>query len=502
MGTSEIALERVQALLKVDTGDGSLYTHLVRTARMLATEKPHEALAQLETLSRNLKKASFRGASAPDPEEDAVTDAAAEEKRRRWCAESLQLVRPPSDPTAAPKVLAAVQNFMEDASMFAWAGVGFGKQESFHIAMSLRKLAAETAALERLRLWGKILGTDGDYYVAEGALHTPPVDRGTAPKPVLPGSPEYDVEPRGEGANTFSYWVSPGGTAPWIRLPAARASHIVAARKIKQLLKGDLGSPVHSMPWFPGKERHLLRAQIARITASCSLAVAGFYELDDGEEAKKNAIRPVEGALENFPGHEALADLGGWVHCSPALLSTGKSTWPDLAGLEDGDLPEETVAALNAQKENEPEKEMLESIAADLDRLKPDDSEGSPAWNIKVYGDKGQYTFPDGNAKSYRITALRSLVWPGAVSVAQGTKFANLYVGYGLKCAGLVDPDKETGLPLTGAVPFSSGNDMLPMAPEAVMEEPQDLEEQEEPQPKLQDDASDGDDMDPPDDAA
>jgi radial spoke head protein 4A len=281
-------------------------------------------------------------------------------------------------------------------------------------------------------------------------------------------------------------------------LPAARASHIVAARKIKHLMTGDLGSPVLSTPWFPGKERHFLRAQIARITATCTLAVAGYYEPDDAEEAKKNSIRVVEGALEAFPGHEALATLEGWVHSSPALLSTGKSGWPDLDSLEEGTLPEETINAINAQKDAEPEKAMLEGVGPDLEELKPEEAEGSPAWNIKVYGDKGQYTFPD-NAKSYRITAVRSLIWPGAVTVAQGTRFANLYVGYGQKCATLVDPYKESGLPLTGASAFSSGNFQLPLAPEDVMGEPDDQEEQEEPQPPLMDEASDGEDMEPAD---
>ena len=40
--------------------------------------------------------------------------------------------------TPSLQVLGAVQNFMEDAAMFEWAGVGFGRQESYHIAMSLR----------------------------------------------------------------------------------------------------------------------------------------------------------------------------------------------------------------------------------------------------------------------------------------------------------------------------------------------------------------------------
>jgi len=494
MATSNIALEKAQAFLQIDNGDGSLYSHMVKLARALATEQPSNALAELELMSRNLKKGSFRGASAPDPELHFVADAAVEEKRQLWCSDSLKMMRP-SDSTASQKVLGAVQNFMEDAAMFEWAGVGFGKQEAYHIALSLRKLASETESLGKLRLWGKILGIDGDYYVAEGSIEGLPPRGG---KPALPGDPEYDVEPRGEGANTSTYWVSAGGAAPWVRLPSARASHIVAARKIKHLVKGDLGSPVYSTPWFPGKERHLLRAQIARITATCTLSVSGYYELDDSEEAIKGSLRMAEGALESFPAHDALATQDGWVHTAPALLSTGKCSWPNLDDLEEGTLPEETINAINAQKEGEPEKDMLAGIGADLEDFKPEDAEGSPAWNIKVYGDKGQYNF-EGGAKSYRITAVRSLIWPGAITVAQGSRFANLYVGYGLKCASLVDPQKESGLPLAGASPFSSGNGGLPLAPEDVMEEPVDLEEQEEPQPPLQDDVSDGEDMEPAD---
>lgn len=435
----------------------------------------------------------YRGAPAPDPTLDIIADAEAEERRHQWCVDALKLVRPPSDPTAAPKVLAAVQNFMEDAAMFEWAGVGFGKQESFHIAMSLRKLASEYEYLDRLRLWGKILGTGGDYYVAEGRLLEGPTP---GVKPALPGSPEYDVEPSGEGANLNTYWVSIGGSAPWVRLPLVRASHVVAARKIKQLMTGDLGSPVLSTPWFPGKERHLLRAQIARITASCTLAVSGFYEADPGDEegveVKKNAIREAEGALEAFPDNDTLGTLEAWVHAAPSLLSVGKTTWPDIDGLEEGTLSEDAIAAINAQKEAEPEKGILEGIAPDLEEFKPEDAEGSPAWNIKAYGDKG---LPEG-AKSHRVTAVRSLIWPGAITVAQGTRFANLYVGYGLKTLpSTVVPNKETNAALGGTAAYS-----LPPVPEDVMEEPEDLEEQEEPQP-LADDASDGQDIDPQDDA-
>jgi len=498
MGTSEIAPERVQALLKVDTGNGSLHDHLLRIVRKLSEDKPSDALAQLETLSRHLKKSSFRGEKAVDQSKAVSVDEAAEELRRKWCADSMTLVRPPSDPTSAPKVLAAVQNFMEDAAMFEWAGVGFGKQESFHVAMSLRKLAADTPSLDSLRVWGKLLGTSGDYYVAEGVLQAPPPPPASAPPQpqqpfVLPGSPEYDVEPRGQGANACAYWVSKGGSSPWIRLPAARASHIVAARRMQKLLTGDLASPVLSSPWFPGEERHLLRAQIARITSSTVLAVSGWYQTDD-ESEQKNKLKLSDDPLGSFPGQDELGTQAGWVHATPYLLQTGRSVWPDLEAIGAADPPvlsEKELADLDAEKnEKDPEKDPLQGITEDLSERAPDDAEGSIAWQIKIHGDKGLY---NGGEVSHRVTSVRSLIWPGAVTVAQGKRFANIYVGYGLKCGTLVPGDKLSNLPLPlrGTCPFA------PLEPDEIMEEPNDLEEYEEPNPQDKDAESDQGDIDP-----
>jgi len=487
MGTSDIALERIQALLKVDTGSGSLYSHVASVAQTLAAEKPASALAEIEALSRQLKVAGFRGAQGPDEAQRIERDQAAVDKLQQWCADSLKLVKPPSDPLSAPKVLGTVSNFMEDAAMLEWAGVGFGKQESFHVAMSLRKLAADLPSLERLRVWGKVLGTGGDYYVAEGTLQA--VSDKPEPDP-LPNAPEYDVERRGQGANVACYWVSAGGAAPWVRLPAARASHIRSARCIRRLFTGSLGSEVLSTPWFPGKERHLLRSQIARITATCTLAPSGFYEVDEESEVK-NKLKEAEEF--EFPDHEALQQQATWVHAAPYLLSDGKTTWPDVDALagEDSGISEEELNAMGFAKmmEDDPEHGMLEAIDADLEAFKPEEAEGSVAWSIKQYGDKGIYTFNDA-PKSHCATAVRSLIWPGAVTVAQGSKFANFYVGYGLKSGSLVPPDKDSGLPLKGT------NAFLPLAPEDIMDEPADLEEQEEPNPVAQEDESDKGDID------
>lgn len=378
--------------------------------------------------------------------------------------------------------------------MFEWAGVGFGRQESYCISMSLRKLAAETPAVEKLRLWGKILGTNADYYVAEGKFQSPP--GALPPPPTLPNTPEDDVEAKGEGANTFTYWVSAGGSAPWTRLPAARASHIVAARSVKRVLSGDLSAPVLSTPWFPGKERHLLRAQIARITATCTLAVNGYYEqVPDDEATGKNQIKIAETAFESFPGHDELKTQAGWKHAASFLFSNGKSSWPDFEKLaedpkNEGLISEEEKAAIEAKIAAEGDHPILEGVEQDLEELKGEDApEGSLAWSIKVCGDQGIYTVNDA-PKTYRVTAMKSLIWPGAVTVAQGTKFSNIYVGYGLKCGSLVPPTKDSGEPLKGTSPF------YPLVPADIMDEPNDLEEHEEPNPIIDEAESDQGELD------
>jgi radial spoke head protein 4A len=64
----------------------------------------------------------------------------------------------------------------------------------------------------------------------------------------------------------------------WCQLPDARPEHIVAARNVKTILTGNLNGDVESNPTFPGKERHFLRAQLARIFHSTIICPKGLYE--------------------------------------------------------------------------------------------------------------------------------------------------------------------------------------------------------------------------------
>lgn len=69
---------------------------------------------------------------------------------------------------------------------------------------------AKTSGASKLRLWGKINGTEKDYFIAEG----------TAEAPVTEEEKPADMEPRGSGVNEFAYWVcnSPDENK-WTALP-------------------------------------------------------------------------------------------------------------------------------------------------------------------------------------------------------------------------------------------------------------------------------------------
>jgi len=83
------------------------------------------------------------------------------------------------------------------------------------------------------------------------------------------------------------------------------------------------------------------------------------------------------------------------------------------------------------------------------------------AWISKVAGDSQQYTKGESTV-SYAVNVVKSIKWPGAVTVCKGGKFTNVYVGYGIK---RVDPSFN------------------PTSPPEIDTEPMDPVEQPEPTP-------------------
>lgn len=60
-----------------------------------------------------------------------------------------------------------------------------------------------------------------------------------------------------------------------------KPEHCQVAKVIKHVFTGNLNATIDTCPPFPGKERHLLRAQLARISHGTELCPKGVYEMDE-----------------------------------------------------------------------------------------------------------------------------------------------------------------------------------------------------------------------------
>jgi radial spoke head protein 4/6 len=132
--------------------------------------------------------------------------------------------------------------------MLEWAGVGFGEETSTYINKSLNRLAQVSGA-SNVKLFGKVFALEADYWVAEGTLD----EEEEAPS-------SRTQESRNKGTNGSVFWVTHDLTSDWVQLPECSPEQVCAARMFVKKLTGNLNASVDSVPPFPGKERHLLRA--------------------------------------------------------------------------------------------------------------------------------------------------------------------------------------------------------------------------------------------------
>lgn len=94
--------------------------------------------------------------------------------------------------------------------MYQWAGIDFGTNNTLILQKSLQALAQKDGATSDLVLWGKIKGTQKDYYVVQGnAESSVEAEEGS------------NNEPRGdeEGVNKYTYWASNSPAGPFTMLP-------------------------------------------------------------------------------------------------------------------------------------------------------------------------------------------------------------------------------------------------------------------------------------------
>ena len=97
-----------------------------------------------------------------------------------------------------------MSDLLADSKQWAYAGVSFGEYDTMLLQKSLRNLLARTGA-SQMRFWGKVLGNEFDYFVAEGKLEATEAEQ----------EENKDGEPRGTGVNEFVYWITNSPLEDW-----------------------------------------------------------------------------------------------------------------------------------------------------------------------------------------------------------------------------------------------------------------------------------------------
>ena len=160
------------------------------------------------------------------------------------------------------------------------------------------KLLASSGA-SQMRFWGKIKGTEFDYFIVEGKLEGGG-DEGGDGEEGGGGAQEAGFEARGTGANEYVYWVCNSLLEHWVKLPDVKPSQIKKARCIKFNFTGDVERRIFTNPFYFDKEAIYLRAQIARINASTTIVPSSLYrfvpestrDIEDNAPEEGEVVKP------------------------------------------------------------------------------------------------------------------------------------------------------------------------------------------------------------------
>ena len=335
-----------------------------------------------------------------------------------------------------------IPNYMEDilqqSKLFEWGGISFSDEEWYKIRMAMKKILIENDC-EYLRFFGKIFGINSDYYIIQGILKTFPMQ-----------NPQVHLESRGnEGINRFTFWVSNSILESWYELPDITNEQIIISRRFKYYLTGDLNAKVKSFVSFPGKEMHLLKCQIIRILHSSCIVPKGYYKINENfKEQLEGKVTEIDEEFKS-PSFEEMKGPEGenWVHEHAYIYPNGKVIDP---------LVETQVERLKGINEDEGYK-VKEGEGENVNEI------DLKYWKIKVVGDQIMHNRPNGDPLTHAVILLKNLRWPGTLTVWKEEKFANIYIGYGIKAI---------------------GENYYPTQLMKVDKDPTDLEEQKEPFPE------------------
>lgn len=440
-------------LLTASTDTGlNLYDHLSRVLTKVLDERPNNVVDIFEDVSKDSKRSKFTSDvdTVRDKLDQSTEVALAKVQEKLFAKEGGE----DNEPEESEELETPLPNIMEFCFFFEQAGIGLNREEMIRVWLALKNLV-DTHALSHVRFWGKMFGTEQNYYIAEVEYRDgdeeeeeeeepeeqqeeeatdkdgdeegeEEQEEDDTPKPDFKPPPEIPKEENKTGTNKKTYFVCNDPGKPWTKLPAVTPAQIQSARLIKKFFTGRLDAPVVSYPPFPGNEINYLRAQIARISAGTHVSPMGFYQFEEDEEEEEETEGRNDCVINVDFEPVSLRDLCDgslqhWVHHVQHILPQGRCVWVKVGQ----ETPEEVDDEDEEEEREEPDEPEPEVGPPLLTPLSEDAEIGNlPPWTPKV----SSKLIPQ-----YAISVLQSNLWPGAHAFAAGKKFENVYIGYGHK---------------------------------------------------------------------
>ncbi|XP_048210585.1 radial spoke head protein 4 homolog A isoform X2 [Perognathus longimembris pacificus] len=339
----EIAIQNAKSFLQNTSSKTglNLYDHLSNMLTKILDERPEDAVDIIEKISQDVKMAHFSKKLDTLQNENEMLPVyeIAERQRALFLQGHLEGADQELEDEIAENSL---PNVMESAFYFEQAGVGLGTDETYRVFLALKQLT-DTHPIQRCRLWGKILGLEMNYIIAEvefregeeeeeveeedvaeerdnGESEAEEVEEDELPKSIYKAPQAIPKEESRTGANKYTYFVCNEPGRPWVKLPLVTPAQIVTARKIKKYFTGRLDAPIISYPPFPGNESNYLRAQIARISSATHVSPLGFYQFGEEEGEEEEEVEGGRDSFEENPEFEGIQvvdlveSLSNWVH--------------------------------------------------------------------------------------------------------------------------------------------------------------------------------------------
>ncbi|KAG5474008.1 hypothetical protein CUR178_04119 [Leishmania enriettii] len=516
----------------------ALWGHMTQVLAQVIRERPTNALDALGAVSNRLLSGSavppMKGTMYADPRPTARAAAPVDSfTNMRWAANTNTVLAPPQPPRRPRRAdgeddeelsvdggadvqppidladhLGTLSDVVTEQQYFNMVGLGLPRVEAHRLFVGLRQLI-RSEPLSSVRFWGVVTGSSHDYYVAECQVDADRVqenadmlgegdgeddmgeDEEHAPvsqiadvlcrvaggrRPRRGPRPSTPAEEAGTGLNAMCYYASTSADpTTWTRLPDVSPHHIAVARGLRCRFSGNLDAPVHGHPRFLGREKHYLRAQIARITSACRIAPVQTFTTEgavpDVEEEEEGAsarpppttvpayavvppLIPQEAPDEEdadavaavqawFKGYakEELMQAKGWSHIAPTVLSCGRATTapemeeePDQADYEDEDGQGDRAKA--SEQPPPPALEMIAPFLCDISLDAPLSYLGHSRTHLAAWTFRKAYK---GEGSLTAVYVAKSLRWPGAATYAvttaghPGASYQMTYYGTGLK---------------------------------------------------------------------